>query len=163
MKLSIKKFFILVFVLTSVHTLHSQVRNLGSLLDLASLDQKGLAIRLNENWIADAPTKEISKQGRLITTTYIYRQKSGSQIIQRIVVTNPSLNYKSVRTNLILNNSQLLAVIESGLPELEFEVRQNQPHKIVYHDGTNMVAITDEDYQDAPLSKGFFMISVFLH
>jgi hypothetical protein len=158
-----KKTFLLAFVLFSFASAKCQVNNLADLLQISELSVEGLTENLQGIWELKQPSEKMSDNKKLIIGTYQYVLSSRNQTIERVITNSVNMDYTSERTNFICNDSEVLKRILKTLPYKGYELKQNKPHKKVYHDGNNMVAIIDASTDDVTIPKGYYMICVFLH
>lgn len=159
-----KKIILALFIL-SFGTAKSQINNLSDLLEVSDLSVYGLTENLQNIWEISRPTETFSKNGKSIIGryTYTYSESGKKQVLQRIITTAVDYDYKSERTDFICNDKEILNRIIKNLPSRGFEIKNKEPHKTIYHDGNNMIGITDENYLEEPVAKGYYKISVFLH
>ena len=156
-----KLFFLLTFLYFS--NSFAQVNNLKDLLSLSDLSVYELTSQLQQTWTVGRPTEELTedKKNAIGRYTFSYFKNDKNQVLQRQINTNLQLNYSRERTNFICNDANLLKLITKNLPYEGFELKQNKPHYIVYHDGNRMLAIIDDGNPEYTLSKGYYMVVVF--
>lgn len=153
----------LITVLLSFVDGKSQVNNWADLLQISELSVEGLTENLQGIWELKQPTEKISEDRKRVVGTYTYVLANRKQTIKRVITNSLTMNYRTEATYFICNDAELLKRITKTLPYQGYELRQNKPHKKVYHDGNNMVGIEDASTDSVTLQKGYYLISVFIH
>lgn len=142
---------------------NAQINNLKDLLAVSELSVYELTDYLQYSWTVSRPTEEFTedKQNVIERYTFSYYKDNKNQVLQRQINLNLKLDFSRERTNFICNDINLLQQIKTNLPYEGFQLKQNKPHYIVYHDGNRMVAIIGDGNPDYTLSKGYYMVVVF--
>lgn len=157
-----KSFLILTLFYFSIS--NAQINNLKDLLHVAELPIAPLIEKLQyDGWSVEPPSESYSKDRSIVTGKYpfVYSINNKKQTLQRVIVMHTSSGYKRARTILICNDKALLNSIIKNLPYEGFELKQNKPHYIVYHDGNRTFGIIDDAYTDDPAPKGCYKLIVF--